>query len=483
MEKKDIELSQSYLTLPSELHSIIKPYNNHSTSIELLNENLIDDLGLNKEFLSSEDGVLFLSGSTDKYGTLFSQSYAGHQYGHFTNLGDGRAVLLGEVLKDNKLYDIQLKGSGRTPYSRSGDGKATLYSMLREYLISEAMYHLGVPTTRSLAVLNTNELIPRMNPEKGGILVRVASSHIRVGTFEYARANGKTELLKELLDYSIERHYKHLHNKKDKYQQFLREVVKNQAILISKWQSLGFVHGVMNTDNMTISGETIDYGPCAFLDIFDPSISFSSIDNQGRYSYKNQPFIGSWNLARFAESILLLLDKDMSKAIDKANSELEKYQTYFEESYYDLFGKKLGMISIAKDERYLIDEILLIMEKYNADFTNTFRLLTLDKYEELPFFETEDFTLWFQKWTRQLGYRQLDPKERITLMEKHNPVLIPRNELVEEALVSASKENDYSLFIQLFDKLSDPYNYQVVHDLLFIEPINKTKQFVTYCGT
>ncbi len=478
-----MNLKQTYTTLPSSMYSIIKPYHNTYSQIEVLNDALINDLKLDKNYLESKEGIAFLSGSDNQLSPLFSQAYSGHQFGHFTNLGDGRAVMLGELEVDKNLYDIQLKGPGRTPYSRNGDGKATLYSMLREFIISEALHHLHIPTTRSLAVLKTNELIKRTDIEEGGMLVRVASSHIRVGTFEFAKAHTDFTTMKKLADYTIERHYNELNNKQKKYQLFLREVIKNQAILISKWQSIGFVHGVMNTDNMTVSGESIDYGPCAFLDKFTPNKAFSSIDLNNRYAYNNQPFIGSWNLARFAESILLLLDEDINKAIDIANKELEQFQTYYKDSYYELFSKKLGIKDITNEERYLVDEILLIMEKYQADFTNTFRLLTLDRYQELPFFETNDFTVWFQKWTRQLGYRNITPIERIKMMEQHNPVIIPRNQLLEKALKKASKENDYTLFHELLQKIKDPFNYQIIHDMMYVEPIEEEKQFVSYCGT
>lgn len=480
---KSLNLEQSYLTLPNNLYSLIEPYNNQQSTIALLNEDLIEELQLNKAFFNSDQGRLFLSGTTNIEGPLYSQSYAGHQYGYYTTLGDGRAVMLGEYRIKDTIYDLQLKGSGRTPYSRSGDGKATLYSMLREYLISEAMHHLNIPTTRALAVLDTKEDIRRMTLEKGGILCRVASSHIRVGTFEFTMRSKDVDGLRKLTDYTIQRHYKELINKPNKYQLLLREVIKRQAVLISKWQSVGFVHGVMNTDNMTISGETIDYGPCAFLDTFIPSISFSSIDQQGRYAYNNQPFIGSWNLMKFAESIVSLLDEDITKAVEIANAELQKYEQYFKNSYYDIFAKKIGIINPTSEEKVLVDEFLLIMEKYKADFTNSFRLLTLDKFEELSFFNTKDFTIWFQKWTRQLGYRQMDYKKRIKLMEQHNPFIIPRNLIVEKALIEASKNNDYTLFNILLQKLKNPFSYDIHHEDQFIEADESDEEYVTFCGT
>ncbi len=481
--KKTLHLEQSYLSLPKQLFSRIEPYNNQKSTISLLNEDLITELKLDKKYFLSEEGTLFLSGSTNINGDLFSQAYSGHQYGHFTTLGDGRAMMLGELIVDERRLDVQLKGSGTTPYSRRGDGKATLYSMLREYLISEAMHHLKVPTTRSLAVLNTNQKVTRIKQEVGGMLCRVASSHIRVGTFEFANATNDKDLMKELADYTINRHYHELNNKKNKYQLFLREVIKKQASLISKWMSLGFVHGVMNTDNMTISGETIDYGPCAFLDTYNPGKSFSSIDQNGRYSYKNQPYIGSWNLMKFAESILLLLDENIKSAVEIANEELKQYEGYFKESYYDIFSKKIGIKDPTSEDKHLVDELLLIMEKNQADFTNTFRVLTLDQYEKLPFYKTEEWKIWFQKWTRQLGYRKLEPKVRINIMEQHNPTLIPRNHLVEEALLEASENNNFNFFHKLLDQLKNPYNYTISHTDKYLEPIESDEDYITYCGT
>lgn len=480
---KKPEFIQSYLTLKEDLYSVVQPYNNENSKIVIFNDDLSKQLNLDKTFWYSEEGEKILSGSDNRFGPLFSQAYSGHQYGYFTTLGDGRAVLIGEYENDNKIFDFQLKGAGETPYSRRGDGKATLYSMLREYIISEAMHHLKIPTTRSLAVLDTNRDIQRLKIEKGGILCRVASSHIRVGTIEFAAANTNINTLRNLVDYAINRHYNHLNHNEDKYRLFLQEVIKMQAKLISKWQSVGFVHGVMNTDNMTISGETIDYGPCAFLDAFVPDKSFSSIDENNRYAYNKQPYIGSWNLMKLAEALLPLLNENVSKAVAIANNELSQFETFYKDSYYSLFGKKLGFITPSDDDKTIIDEFLLILKKYKGDFTNSFMNLTLDQYDNIPFSKTNDFTIWFQKWTRQLGYRKMDPKKRIQLMKQSNPIIIPRNQIVEKALRNASEQNDYSLFNELLFKLKTPFDYNMTVEREFLLPLDTEEEFVTYCGT
>ncbi len=485
MEKNNnMKMKKTYMYLDKRMYSVLEPKTLKHPETVKLNESLCKELEMDSTFLQGEEGVRFLSGTTNTHGPLFAQAYAGHQYGHFTNLGDGRAMILGEVeTKDGKLVDLQLKGSGMTPYSRRGDGKATLYSVLREYLISEAMHSLGIPTTRSLSVVKTNELIQRTELEKGGILCRTASSHIRVGTFQYAKALQDDKLIKELSDYTINRHYKNLIDAEKKYKLFLREVIKQQAILIAKWQSIGFIHGVMNTDNMTISGETIDYGPCAFMNEYKPSTVFSSIDQNGRYAYKEQPFIGSWNLARFAETILTLLDDDPKKAIDIANEELQKYGDYFKAEYYRIMARKVGIEDPLDEEKLLIDDLLILMEKHKSDYTNTFRLLTLDDYQSLPFYSTNEWKIWFQKWTRFLGTRQVGVTKRVKLMEESNPVIIPRNLLVEEALKKASKEDDYTLFNELLEKLKHPYDYVKQHDSKYVNPQFSSKPYITYCGT
>lgn len=478
-----LNLENTYLNLNNKMYSIMEPVRIDGTELILINNELSDELGIKKDFLESKDGLLFLTGSTNQYGTLFSQAYAGHQYGHFTMLGDGRAVVLGEhINKENMRFDLQLKGSGRTPYSRRGDGKATLYSMLREYLISEAMNGLNIPTSRSLAVVKTNEKIQRTKLEEGAILTRVAKSHIRVGTFEYTKVYGGKELVKELADYTIKRHYSELDKFDNKYQLLLHEVVKRQASLIASWQSVGFIHGVMNTDNVLISGETIDYGPCAFMDQYDPKTVFSSIDREGRYAYQNQPYIGSWNLSRFAESILELLDDNQEKAIEKANTELQKFGEYYKKYWLENMAAKIGIKSPISDDEKVITDLLKIMEMYKADYTNTFSLLTQNKFEDIIFYNTEEWKNWFIDWTKSLGYRKTDLQERMQLMKESNPVVIPRNQIVEEALMKATELDDYSLFYELLSIIKIPYDYTKKHKEIFTNPIN-VEGYKTYCGT
>lgn len=485
MKKNDngLHFSNSYLNLNQKMFSKISPNTFGKSELIQLNEPLAEELGINTDFLKSNEGVALLSGNSDSNGPLFSQAYAGHQYGHFTMLGDGRAVMLGEqITPSNSRFDIQVKGSGRTPYSRGGDGLASLSSMLREYLISEAMFALGVPTTRSLAVVRTNDKIRRNTFEDGAVLIRVASSHIRIGTFEYAKVYGNTKILKELADYTIDRHYSHLNHSGDKYQEFLREVIKKQASLIAKWQSFGFIHGVMNTDNVLVSGETIDYGPCAFMNQYDPKTVFSSIDKNGRYAYLNQPYIASWNLTRFAEAILELLDESQERAIKKANDELVLFEQYYNKYWLINMASKFGIKNPTEEDQVVIDEFLSIMETYNADFTNTFALLTQGRFENIVFYNTEEWLAWFKKWTRALGYRKTDVNERIQIMRESNPKVIARNHLVEEALYQAATVGEYTLFNELHSKLMKPFDYTVEHNEKFTQSI-EDDNYKTYCGT
>ena len=478
-----INFSNSYTNLNNKMFSNISPNGFINSEVVVLNSSLATELNIDIDFLKSEEGLSFLSGNTNAYGPLYAQAYGGHQYGHFTMLGDGRALMLGEhITSSNKRFDIQLKGSGRTPYSRRGDGKATLSSMLREYLISETVNALGIPSTRSLAVLQTNEEIQRTNLEKGAVLTRVASSHIRIGTFEYAKVYGDKALIKELADYTIDRHYSQLNHVENKYQVFLHTVIKKQASLVASWQSVGFVHGVMNTDNVLISGETIDYGPCAFMNQYDPNTVFSSIDTNGRYAYKNQPYITSWNLSRFAESILELLDSDIEKAVEIANGELKKFEQYFNESWLLKMASKFGIKNPTQEDEIVIKEFLDMMNVYQTDFTNTFSLLTQGRFEDIIFYNTVEWNEWFKKWTRALGYRKTDVDERIQLMRASNPKIIARNHVVEEALENASKFGDYELFDQLLKKVQNPYDYTIDHGITFTSP-SDDKNYKTYCGT
>lgn len=459
---KKVNFDHSYLNLNEQFYTKLKPTNWENNSYVKVNEELADELKIDVDFILSEDGKKLFSGV--EANNAFAQAYCGHQYGHFTNLGDGRALVLGEHLVDDTRYDIQLKGSGITPYSRRGDGKATLYSMLREFLVSEAMYKLNVPTTRSLAVLETGEEVNRELVHKGAILVRTALSHIRVGTFEFAFAFDK-QLVKELADYTMQRHYPELDV--GDYECMFSSIVTKQAKLIAKWQSIGFVHGVMNTDNMLVSGETIDYGPCAFMNIYDIETVFSSIDKQGRYAYGKQPYIGSWNLARLAETLLELFDGDQKKAVDIANKSLKLYEETYNKEFHRLFSLKLGL-NPEEDNLEMIEDLLNIMHK-KLDFTNTFYYLTSKQFSKIESVEGMDD--WLAKW-----------KEKTTFegMKEVNPVVIPRNHLVEEALNSA-KDGDYHLFDELFFLLKEPYNYDKEVDEKYFQ--YSMEEYITYCGT
>lgn len=475
----------SYAQLPRLFYSPQKPTPVPLPKLIILNHPLAASLGLDIEALQSDDSINIFAGNLVPEKALsISQAYAGHQFGHFTMLGDGRAVLLGEqITHKGERFDIQLKGSGRTPYSRGGDGRAALGPMLREYIISEAMHGLGIPTTRSLAVVTTGESILRETMLPGAILTRVAASHIRVGTFQYASKYGSIDDLKALADYTIKRHFSEIETNNNPYISLLREVIKRQAMLIAKWQLVGFVHGVMNTDNMTISGETIDYGPCAFMDTYDPATVFSSIDIKGRYAYGNQPSIAAWNLARFAESLLPLLHENQNKAIELAENEITGFSQLYQNNWLAGMRKKLGIFNEEIEDGSLIEDLLMIMNKYGADYTNTFRALTLNKLSDTAMFSTKEFTSWYELWQERLS-RQKESKDLSReLMQKNNPAVIPRNHRVEEALEAAVKHEDYSVMQRLINVLSCPYSYSSDQDEYSTLPEKTNISYRTFCGT
>lgn len=478
-------LENSYAGLPEKFFAMQIPNHVPSPKLVMLNYPLIKSLGLNAEALQSTDGVVILAGNKIPEGAIpIAQAYAGHQFGHFTMLGDGRAVLIGEHITPlGEKFDIQLKGSGRTSYSRGGDGKASLGPMLREYIISEAMNALGIPTTRSLAVVTTGESIIRETELPGAILTRVAASHIRVGTFQYASKWGTVEELKALADYTLQRHFQQVKDKENPYLFFLEEVIKKQAELVAKWQLVGFIHGVMNTDNMTISGETIDYGPCAFMDAYDPSTVFSSIDTHGRYAYGNQPNIGAWNLARFAETLLPLLHADKNEAINLAQNAILNFTKLYTENWIRGMRAKLGIFNEEVDDEALIEELLGLMHKYGADYTNTFRALTSSKIEDNSLFGKEDFDKWYKLWKERLTRQEESESDSKELMERNNPVIIPRNHRVEEALEAAVNQGDYSVMERLLDALSKPYDYSRELDYYTTLPEPSACPYRTYCGT
>lgn len=483
-EKTGFNLENTYLTLPNIFFSKQNPSISKNPKLIKFNDDLAKELGLNKDILNSDFGLSIFSGNkTFPEITPISQAYAGHQFGHFAMLGDGRAILLGEhITKEGKRYDIELKGSGRTIYSRGGDGKAALSPMLREYIISEGMYGLKIPTTRSLAVVTTGEEILREGFKQGAILTRIASSHIRVGTFSFANQFGKLDDLKSLADYTIKRHFPHLIDKENKYELFLLEVIKLQASLISKWQSVGFIHGVMNTDNMLISGETIDYGPCAFMDTYNTETVFSSIDYLGRYSYKNQPNMALWNLARFSEALLPLLSNHKEEAINIANKSLSNFSKLYENYWFDKMRAKLGLFTKKKNDEMLIDTLLSIMQRYKADFTNTFVSLTTNNFNEEEIFNSEEFKNWYMLWKSRLKEENKTSEEIRDLMSKNNPYIIPRNHLVEEALKKAEK-GDFIFMNDLIEALKNPYNYSKDLEKYTKVPNKDNKPYITYCGT
>lgn len=481
-------LENTYTNLPSKFYRNLEKNKKVTPKIVIFNNELSNSLGLDSEKLYSDKGAEFFTGSSiAENSKMIAQAYCGHQFGYFTMLGDGRAMLLGEqITPDNKRFDIQLKGSGRTIYSRGGDGKAVLGPMLREYIISEAMCGLKIPTTRSLAVTLTGEEVFREVLQPGAVLTRVASSHIRVGTFQFAVANGEREDIKALADYTISRHFNELDNivdEKEKYKLFLRRVVELQAELISSWQLVGFIHGVMNTDNMSICGETIDYGPCAFMDTYKKDTVFSSIDRDGRYSYKNQPSIGQWNLSRFAETLVPILDDDTDKSLEIAISEVVKYQKIYDTFWRKGMSKKLGIFDEEKDDIFIFYDLLSLMEKYKADYTNTFIDLTFEDFEANELFNSSDFLKWKERWKNRVNKQSKSADEIKALMKNNNPAIIPRNHKVEEAIEMAVSKGDISFTKKLVDLLSNPFEHTQEQKKFSKEHNKFDENYKTYCGT
>lgn len=475
----------SYARLPNAFFTKQNPISVRSPELIVFNAPLAEALGLNADVLDSEEGAEVFAGNQIPEGAEpLAQAYAGHQFGHFTMLGDGRAILLGEqITPKGKRFDVQLKGPGRTKYSRGGDGRAALGPMLREYIISEAMNALGIPTTLSLAVVTTGERIMRETELPGAILTRIAASHLRVGTFEYAAHFRPVEELRSLADYAIKRHYPDSEQNENRFLSLLREVIKRQASLIAKWQMVGFIHGVMNTDNMTISGETIDYGPCAFMDVYDPATVFSSIDRQGRYAYGNQPYIGGWNLARFAEALLPLLHEKEEEAVKIAQEAIGDYSVQYQQNWLNEMRAKLGIFNEDSEDHALIEELLSIMQKNRADFTNTFRSLTMESYEDSTLFATAEFTAWKEKWQARLSRQEESKEASIQLMKTSNPFVIPRNHRVEEALDAAVENGDYSVMEKLLDALRQPFNYNEEQTEYCAPAPPSNRPYQTFCGT
>ncbi|WP_298783888.1 YdiU family protein [uncultured Marinococcus sp.] len=479
------QLEHSYAALPQTFFSKITPAPIQNPELIILNEQLADSLGLDSGALQEEEGVQILAGSrTPDSGLPLAQAYAGHQFGHFTMLGDGRALLHGEqITPDGRRIDIQLKGSGRTTYSRGGDGRAALGPMLREYIISEAMHALGIPTTRSLAVVKTGEPVFRESILTGAVLTRTASSHLRVGTFEYALNRGSMNDLRALADYTISRHYPEVRETENPYLMLLREVVTRQASLIAKWQLAGFIHGVMNSDNMALSGETIDYGPCAFMNSYDPKTVFSSIDARGRYAYGRQPIMAEWNLSRFAEALVPLIDENQEKAVELAQAEISSFPEKFNVYWLQGMRAKLGLFTEEAEDEALITDLLNLMQEQEADYTNTFRALTFNKLDNSGLFTDNRFASWQERWQERLGKQNESQEDSRQLMRDNNPAVIPRNHHVEEALEAAEKNGDYSVMNKLLDVLADPYAHTREQEDYTAPPAPTLVPYRTYCGT
>ncbi len=472
----------SYSKLPESFKEHIKPIKVKRPELVLLNEGLAKELDLNFSHVGKEElSALFAGNVLPENSNTIAQAYAGHQFGNFTMLGDGRAILIGEHLSKDKIrHDIQFKGSGKTAFSRNGDGRAALGPMLREYIISESMHNLNIPTTRSLAVVKTGENIIREVNLEGAILTRVASSHIRVGTFQYIAARNKIDELKILFDYVVKRHFPKLDESKNKPIEFLKIVLQKQIDLVVNWMRVGFIHGVMNTDNMSIAGETIDYGPCAFMDIYDPKTVFSSIDQMGRYAYCNQPIITKWNLSRLAESLIPLIDDEQNKAIELATKIINSFEKKYEDKWLEMMRQKIGLFGEEEKDKFLILDLLTWMHKKKVDYTNTFgHLMNVENIKDKVYDDIE-LKEWKKRWERRLLVNSSLEKS-MKLMKSVNPLIIPRNHKVEESLQEAN-QNNFKPLNNLIKVLEKPYNNQ--NDIQEYQyPKNSKEKYQTFCGT
>ncbi|WP_230533257.1 protein adenylyltransferase SelO [Microvirga roseola] len=483
----------TYARLPDRFYARLAPTSVSAPKLIRLNRDLALQLRLDPERLSSSEGVELLCGNRVPDGAEpIAMAYAGHQFGNFVpQLGDGRAILLGEVVdQDGIRRDIQLKGSGPTPFSRRGDGRAALGPVLREYLISEAMAALGVPTTRALAAVLTGETVVRETLLPGAVLTRVASSHIRVGTFQFFAARQDVEGLRLLADYVIGRYYPEAAESDRPYRTLLDKVIAAQADLIARWLHIGFVHGVMNTDNMSIAGETIDYGPCAFMDTYDPATVFSSIDQHGRYAYGNQPRIGLWNLTRLAETLLPLLSEDQEKAVADANAALEAFSGRFEAAYHTGLRRKLGLLSEREEDLTLAGDLLKAMAENQADFTLTFRRLSDaaagpegDEVVRNLFINPLAYDAWATRWRERLSLEPQDGASRRAAMQAVNPAFIPRNHRVEAVIQAAVERGDFAPFEEFLTVLSRPYEDQPAFAHYSEPPEPNQRVYRTFCGT
>lgn len=488
-----VDFDNTYARLPDRFFARVAPTPVSAPRLIRLNRDLARDLGLDADWLEGPDGVAALAGNRMPQGAdPIAAAYAGHQFGNFVpQLGDGRAILIGEVVsRDGLRRDIQLKGSGPTPFSRSGDGRAALGPVLREYVVSEAMAALGVPTTRALAAIRTGDRVMRERVLPGAIITRVASSHIRVGTFQYFAQRGDVEGLGRLADYVIARHYPDAAETDRPYHALLKFVIERQADLIAQWLLVGFVHGVMNTDNMSIAGETIDYGPCAFMDAYDPATVFSSIDQYGRYAYGNQPRIGQWNLTRLAEALLPLLSNDQDKAVADAEEALAAFGPRFGQRYEGGLRRKLGLTTHRDGDDALAGDLLGAMAENQADFTLTFRRLG-DVSAQAPdrepvralFVDPTAFDRWASRWSQRLDEEPGDDATRQASMRAVNPAFVPRNHRVEAMIEAAVERDDFEPFDELLRVLSRPYDDQPDFARYAEAPDAGGTPYRTFCGT
>ena len=491
--KNPIYFNNSFVQLGKKFYAKLNPTPVEQPKIVKLNEELSNKLGIDLELLELDDWASIFSGNRILPGSEpLAMVYAGHQFGHLVpQLGDGRAILLGEVIDNSSIRnDIQLKGSGITPFSRQGDGRAALGPVLREYIVSEAMNALDIPTTRSLCAVTSGEPVYRETVLPGAVLTRVASGHVRTGTFQYFALKGDVKAITELANYVIDRHYPEVKESPKKYLILLEKVMDRHALLVSKWLHVGFIHGVMNTDNMALSGETIDYGPCAFMDSFNKTQVFSSIDHSGRYSYGNQPQIVQWNLARLAETILPLIDKKQESAVEMAKEGIELYSERFKEFWLSGMRQKLGLFNSEQEDENLIESLLNIMHENEADFTLTFRWLcnaAFDKKNNTNlrnlFKDAGAYDNWSESWRSRISRESASPEERVKLMRKVNPAFIPRNHRVEQALNAAVENLDFGPFERLVDVLSSPYEEMKEKDEFMLPPKQGEHVLQTFCGT
>ena len=488
------DFKNTYAGLPERFFVRLNPTPVRSPQLIRLNNGLAKHLGIDPNQLQTMQGVEILSGNRIPAGAApLAMAYAGHQFGSWVpQLGDGRAILLGEVIgQDGVRRDIQLKGAGRTPFSRMGDGRAVLGPVLREYIVSEAMYSLGVPTTRALAAVTTGEKVMRERPFPGAIFARVAQSHVRVGTFQFFAARKDTEAVRFLADYVIARHFPDTESGSQPYLGLLRAVVSQQAKLVARWQLVGFIHRVMNTDNTSIAGETIDYGPCAFMDSYHPETVYSSIDQTGRYAYSNQPGIAYWNLGCFAQTLLPLFDKDVDMAVSQAEEIIGAYPSLFEKAYLSGLRSKIGLLKENEEDQELAQDLLDRMTENEADYTLTFRRLCdlvgsrpeADEPVRSLFKNPADFDDWVLRWRKRVAKEQVNDVRRQEAMRGVNPAYIPRNHLVEEAINAAINEEDFSQFDKLITVLSSPYDDQPDFAKYAAPPRPDQVICATYCGT